>query len=248
MNTPNIYQKAHNIYKYLFTLNIVYMISLCYGLIKEGMIYDGVSALAVPDEANELACMNFCYKLTDICEASIFSSFFETGITVVLTLLYSVLFYIWWFRTAKAAKEYIPQTTNDMKPGFFIGSFFIPIVCLFHPYNYIKRIYNIFCHPSDSQYKFSLLIITYWISFAINSAINQSLLRKELKEALRPDTDTLSLAELKSEILKYTQLYIINDSIDLVNCVIFAFIMYYIAQSLVVINKQKITPTTPSEI
>lgn len=249
MNTPNIYQKAYNTYKYLFGINIIYIIYCCYTLINESIIYDNVAALAVPNELDDIASLNFAYELTNICEASLFNFHFEMSMIFVIWISYTILFYVWWFRMAQAAKKYAPSTTSNIKPGFFIGSFFIPILSWFYPYTYIKRIFNIFCRPSDSQHNFSLLVIIFWITYAITTAITSHQIRNGLKEVLRPSSESLTLAEVKSEILHESQISIINQSIDLISSIAFAFILYYIAQSLIsIIDKHKNTASHNSEI
>lgn len=98
----------------------------------------------------------------------------KIGIIAIANVLAGILcclfFCLWGYRAAVNAVNAAHKTILplELRPGLFIGSFFIPVFNLWGPYMGMKRVYNISCGRKTPGYqKFSGLVAFWWASFLV---------------------------------------------------------------------------------
>lgn len=87
--------------------------------------------------------------------------------TILVSIPVCIFFCLWGYRAAVNAVHAARQPV-ELKPGFFIGSFFIPVLNLWNPYMGMKRLYNISRGCETAGYRrFTWLVAFWWFGFLV---------------------------------------------------------------------------------
>lgn len=87
--------------------------------------------------------------------------------TILVSIPVCIFFCLWGYRAAVNAVHAARQPV-ELKPGFFIGSFFIPVLNLWKPYMGMKRLYNISRGCETAGYRgFTWLVAFWWFGFLV---------------------------------------------------------------------------------
>lgn len=87
--------------------------------------------------------------------------------TILVSIPVCIFFCLWGYRAAVNAVHAARQPV-ELKPGFFIGSFFIPLLNLWNPYMGMKRLYNISRGCETAGYRrFTWLVAFWWFGFLV---------------------------------------------------------------------------------
>ena len=145
----------------------------------------------------------------------------------VLFVASAVVFLMWVYRAHKNLPS-LGATGLRFTPGWAVGWFFIPIMCLFRPYQAVAEISKASDPKVDATDSTSWksvgalpLVGWWWAFFLISNFVGNF--------ALRATLYTINSTEL-SDLLFVTYAYIVSDAIDVVGILITIFMVKRITQ------------------
>jgi len=131
------------------------------------------------------------------------------GILQTILLIITMVYYGRWIYFASKNSRTIGANAMQFTPGWSVGWYFIPIACLWKPYQAMKEIWKTSKNPENWQSIETPALLGYWwMLWIASNFIGQLESRLSLK------------AEEIDEILSLSTLFIVSDIITIFLCIV----------------------------
>ena len=146
-----------------------------------------------------------------------------------ILILCSALFFYWFYRAYRNL-EHLGARGLQFNPKWVVAYFFIPVLCLWKPYEALKEIWKVSdsSHPSEGyswrSVKVSRILIFWWITFVLSNMMGTffltgSLNAESMEDLIKLDMQdiALSIAIIISDILLIYIMMKINSRQEMKN-------------------------------